>query len=92
MHKRQTKAHKVSDLKLIASSGFHQSQPRTIPDISDYDMDNPVETLTCLYRVLAHVQDLDSINQGVSLLLEVGLKRLKFDVALVTRPVSVAGF
>ncbi|WP_188151220.1 helix-turn-helix domain-containing protein [Teredinibacter waterburyi] len=82
----------MSDLKLIASSGFHQSQPRTIPDISDYDMDNPVETLTCLYRVLAHVQDLDSINQGVSLLLEVGLKRLKFDVALVTRPVSARVF
>jgi len=51
-------------------------------------MNNMVEGVAYLYRVLANSHVMDSYNRAICMFLEAGLQRFNADIALVTRPVS----
>lgn len=78
----------MRELKLLSSSSFHENLPGTPLDIKQYNMDDSVEAVTFLYRVLANSHVLESYNRATCMFLEAGLQRFNADVALVTRPVS----
>ncbi|SMF30765.1 AraC-type DNA-binding protein [Alteromonadaceae bacterium Bs31] len=79
---------KVNSLKLLSSSSFHQGLSAGSTDVNQYKMENLVEGLTYLYRVVANSYQLDSCNEGIRNFLQAGVRRFDADVAIVTRPVS----
>ncbi|WP_246438992.1 helix-turn-helix domain-containing protein [Teredinibacter franksiae] len=75
-------------MKLLSSSTFQQSLPGAPPDLQFYNMDNSLDGVSYLYRVLTTSHAAESCNQAIRLFLQAGLKRFDADIALVTRPVS----
>ncbi len=75
-------------MKLLSSSSFHQSLPGTPTDIDQYNMDNFVEGLAYIYRVMANSHDFESFNEGTRSFLQAGMLRFDTGIAIVARPVS----
>lgn len=75
-------------MKLLSSSAFQASSPGMPPDINYYNLDNALDGITFLYRVLASSHSVESCNHAVRLFLQAGMKRFSAGVALVTRPIS----
>ncbi|WP_037986895.1 AraC family transcriptional regulator [Teredinibacter turnerae] len=75
-------------LKLFANDSFHQEVPEVPLNLDDYSMEDPVQRVTYLYRVVSNSGNFESINQGLKMLLAAGLKKIGADLAIVSRPLS----
>lgn len=79
----------VNRLKLISGLGNEQDNRAGVDlQLSRYSLDDPLDRVTCLYKILAASASLDGERNGVSLLLEAGCGMFGAECGLVIRRLS----
>lgn len=79
----------VKRLKLISGQSSEEYVPQRMElDLSDFSLEDPLDRITYLYRVLAQAPAFDGEDSGISRFLEAGRSMFAADCGLLIRPLS----